>query len=99
MIGRAFRYHQAASDNDNPVTQGRDFLHDVAGEDDAAVLGSQAADDVADGAGTDDIEAVGGLIEDDVLRVVNEGTGESDLGALAVGESADTAIGCGFEIE
>ena len=53
----------------------------------------EAADDLAHRARAHHVEAVGRLVEQHVLRVVDDGAGQRGLGALAVREAGDAAIG------
>jgi hypothetical protein len=64
----------------------------VAGEDHAAALFAQAAQEFAQAAGGHHVEAVGRLVEDDVLRVVHQGARDRGLGALALREALGLAV-------
>ena len=83
----------AARDHDDGVAERGDFLHHVAREQHGVAFALEAADDLAHRARAHHVEAVGRLVEQHVLRVVDDGAGQRGLGALAVREAGDAAIG------
>ncbi len=93
FVGGAFGDDLTLRDDDDAVTKSGDFLHDVTGEKNAAIFGFETADDFADGAGAGDVETVRGFVEDYVLGIVDQGAGDGDFSALAMGETSHAAVG------
>ena len=75
-------------DDDDLITQLGDLAEDVGGDEDGVLL-SEAGDEFADGADLVRVEAVSGLVEDEEGRLVDEGVGDADPLAVALGEGFD----------
>ena len=75
----------ALVDDDGPVADRLDFLHDVGGEKDHLVF-AHLTDEGADFLQLIGVEARGWLVEDKHLGVVDESLGESDALTVALGE-------------
>ena len=86
-------------DDDDRVAECRDFLHDVAREQDAPSRIAQAADDGAHRACAHDVKAVGRLVEQDILGVVHERAGERHLCAFPVREAGGAPVGYRAHVE
>ncbi len=86
------RHHRALGDHHDAITQRRDLLHDVAGEDHAAAFVAQLPQETAHGARGHHVQAVGGFVQDDVARVMHDGARDGGLGALALREAFGLAV-------
>src|SRR6266567_2523801 len=94
LSGRGDQLHAAAARDNAPVTedddgvaQRGDFLHHVAGEQDALSGGAQLAQQLAQAADAHDVEAVSRLVEQDRRGVVHQRPRDCDLHTLALREA------------
>jgi len=78
----------AVVDDDDLVAEHGDLAEDVGGDEDG-VFFAEAFDEFANGADLVGVEAVGGFVEDKEGRVVDEGIGDADSLAEALGEGFD----------
>ena len=82
--------HPAFMEDEDAVADGIDFGKEVGGEEDGVARG-EGLDEGADLAHLVGIESDGGFVEDEDIGIVDEGLGEADALAVALGELADEA--------
>ena len=86
-------------DDRDTVAEHCHLLHDVAREQHAAARIAPLPDDLAQHPGRHHVQTVGGFVEDQGVRVVDQGTGQRDADALALGEPLGTPVGKRLDAE
>ena len=85
---RSLHDHAALAYDGGPIADQFHFVQQVRGEEDGRSLAPQLADELADVLHALRVEAAGGLVEDDEVGTVDEGQGDPQTLAHAVGVTA-----------
>ena len=88
----------AVGDDDGPRADGIHLLQDVGGDDDHLV-GRHGLDQLAHLVLLVRVEAVGGLVQDQHRRVVQDGLGQADAAAKALGQRLDGLLQDAAELQ